>query len=868
MNRHLEDMLRRTLWLTAGLVMLALCPSAQAAEPFFLTKNGKAQVDIIYQDTASDYPIPPAEQQQRFAESLADFTRVLKEISGAEVSVYRASEAKERPAANTIQIGPTPAAVQAGLVDKAARLKPHALLIHCDAQQQTLYLLGSTLEGSGHAMYQFLETLGCRWFYPGPEGEELPQMPSIALSGFDLAQEPAFEFRSIQLTTTSQFARKDAAARKEFFDWMRRNKFGGWAPPRGHSFPSIVGKQFAQHPEYYALRNGKWVETHLCMTNPATVDAAVKNLTELFTKNPGMRGVSVALADGTHYCECPQCTAACGGDPKEIMGLYLDFTRLVFDRVDQQFPGREFQYGTYVYANLMRPPTRPAPKQLAPYIAPLGYDPFHTFLDPAAYQTLSVFNDFPKDTRDLILTRPGNYLLDEVRAAIEGWGKGSSNMYLRDYDPYITFAQNLPTFRPYQLALEIPWYKKTGVRGFGPEAVGHSWFSSGINFWVRSRFYWDVKRDIKAEMTDMCKGMFGPAWEPMYGFFDALSRRTIETEEFRHGDEALTRLYSIEFVEGLDQYLRRAEALADTPKHQARVKMWRLCQQHMLKYLQVRNAELSGNYVEAGALCRDYLRYLDYIESVNPHYVDHRWYDNRTFSMQSMEKTYQQLADRQNGVAGTMLTALPLHWYFKHDPESVGVEQKWFDFAPVPEYENREDGKVDGAAPAMPDWQLMRTSIPWQTKEADYRGFNWYRTQAVIPESARGKSVRMVVAGIFGHMDFFINGKRLTWKGRYLDKNGAEAEGQIQHLDLNTPWSWNYNREFDVDVTNLLEPGKVNTFAFRSKDMLSRGGIFKSVFLYVPNTPVDTVYYTPHWCSDLNGLKTRARCDCKSGHNF
>lgn len=852
----------------AGLLLLCLWPRPlRAAKTFSLTRDGRAMVDIIYQDDASDYPIPPAAQRERFAECLADFVRALHEISGAEVKAFRAGDAPDHPLARTIQIGPTPAAVQAGLVKKAGALKPHALLIRSDADRQVLYLLGSTLEGAGHAMYQLLENLGCRWYYPGPEGEELPALPTIELQSFETARTPAFEYRAMQLTNTSQFARTDAAGRRLFEDWMRRNRFGGWAPPRGHSFPAIVGKQFAAHPEYYALRNGKRVDTHLCMSNPATVTAAVDCLTDLFRKNPEMRGTSVALADGTHYCECPACTKACGGDPKEIMDLYLDFLGQVFSRVEKNLPGRELQYGTYIYANLMRPPTRPAPKQLAPYFAPLGYDPFHSFLPPSSYRQLSVYPDFSRATLDLLNARPTNYLLDQVRAAIEGWGQGSSNLYLRDYDPYITFQQNLPVFRTYQLAIELPWYRQHGVRGFVPEACGQSWFASGLNYWMRSRLYWDVGLDVRAELTEMCRRLYGPAWEPMYGFFDALSRRTLETEEIHHGDDALPRLYSIEFARGLDPYLRRAEALADTAKRRARVRMWRLCQQHLLAYLQVREAEAGGRFVDAAALCRDYLKLVDYIESVNPVYLDHRWYAEREFSLFTKAGEYEKLAARQNGADGTLLTALPLHWYFKHDPRAAGVAERWQAFPPEPAYVQDPAGKVAGAGLPMPGWELRRTSEPWQQAPADYEGFNWYRTQAMIPESARGKPVRLAVTGIFGHMDFFVNGRRVSWTGHYIDKDGRDAVGLIQHLDLGTAWSWNYNEEFDVDVSAFLEPGAVNTFAIRSIDVNQRGGIFKAAFLYVPAREVAAVYSAPQ-LAGLDDLPNRPRCACRDGHAF
>ncbi len=792
-----------------------------------IVEDGEAKFDIIYANQPSDYPIASERQQERFEESLSDFVRIVSDISGAELKAFSVEDAEDVTVENTIQIGPTPAARQAGLTGKADSLKPHALIIHSDPERKVLYLTGSTLEGAGHAMYEFLETLGCRWFYPGKEGETLPEMSTITVPEFQMIREPEFEQRSIQLTMTSQYARRDAETRSEFYEWMRRNKFGGWAPPRGHNFHRIVGRDtFEEHPEYYALRDGQRSPTHLCMTNPDVTEAAVEFLTGYFTENPDARGYPVALADGAQFCECPDCTAACEGDPRDIMGLYLDFTREIFDRIDEKFPGREFQYGFYVYSNLMAPPDGEVPHQLAPYLAPLGYDPFHTFLDAETLEDMDAFRRLPDDLKKLILNQPRTYLLEQVREAIKGWGSGTSNMYLRDYDPYITFQQNLPVFRTYQLALEIPWYKSTGVRGFTPEACSHSWFAAGLNHWIRSRLYWNTELDIQQELEDMCRGMFGPAWEPMYEFFDALSRRTIETDAFRHGDEVLTRLYSVEFARHLGSYIDRAEKLAETEMHKRRVNMWRLCQRHMVKYLKTRKAEEDGHFAEAHRRASDYLSFLEYVKSVNHHYVDHHWYYGRPFSMYSLYNTYRELAERQSGESGELLVMLPQNWYFRHDPDAAGMEEEWYDFEPPALFKGDPDGNVEGADQVMPGWLTMRSSHSWQREEAEYEGFNWYRNAAYIPERAGEKEIRMVVTGIFGHMDFFINGRRVTWQNDDGDT--------VSTLDLGGSWSGNYNQEFDVDVTDMLRPGEVNSFTFRSKDMWNWGGIFKSVFLYVP----------------------------------
>lgn len=832
--------------LLAGLCAPFVCPQPGSGQEFDLVTNGEPAVAIVFANQASNYPIPPAVQEQRFKECIEDFQRIIKRISGAELQAIDSKDLGGKGAEKTIQVGLTEAALKAGLAERAGKLKPHGFLIHSDPQKKVLYLVGSTLEGSGHALYEFLETLGCRWFMPGDFGEKLPALKTINAGGINITREPEFELRAIQLRAKGAAA-GGTKTRAEVMDWMRRNKFGGSAPSRGHQFATLVPEQkyFEKHAEYFSLRSGVRKTTHLCMTNPGTLAAAEEFLTDYFTNHPEATGYPVALADGRQFCECPECTKACGGDPTRIMPLYLSFTGKLFDRIDKKFPGREFQYGFYVYSNLMDVPEGRIPKQIAPYIAPLGYDAFHTTADPKRYLGLSVADKFSSETLARIKADTRSEPARRVHEVIKGWSNGTRNLYFRDYDPYVTFGQNMPLVRTYQLAIEIPWHKEIGVRGYTPEATANSWFTSGINFWVRCRYYWDTKADIRAVMEDYCKGMFGVAWEPMFGCLDALARQTMESTAFRHGDHVLTRLYSIDWVEGLDVYLQRAESLATTNSEQAGVQMWRLCQQHMLKYLLVRNAEQAGDFETAAVLGDDYLRFLDYISTVNNHFVDHRWYAEREFSMQTLVPQYRRYAARLNGVEGRRIAGLPTRWWFRHDPTDVGVKEGWHKFDPVPVYVPGEGLEVPVTYPTMPGWRMQSTEKSWQTKEADYDGYNWYRTQVFLPQSGSnlgaprrdsvdGEKSRMFVTGIFGHMDFFVNGQRVTWLSQRKGKDGNVTQEEVNHLDLGTAWSWNYNESFDVEIGKYLKPGEMNTFAFRTRDKWKWGGIFKRAQLYTP----------------------------------
>ncbi len=381
----------------ALLAVLALSGRAGAAE-FSLVRNGRPDVRIVYTNAAARGGPATAQESQRFRESLDDFRAIVQRISGAEIPAVPAGDAGGDDPAGTIQIGLTPAARAAGLDQAAAKLATHGLLIRADPAKKVLYLLGTTPEGNGHALYEFLESLGCRWFMPGAFGEQLPALPTITLGAIDRTHAPAFELRAIQLRAKG--AGGDPVIRGEVMEWMRRNKFGGSGPSRGHQFAKLVptAAYWEAHPEYYSLRAGERRSSHLCMSNPGTLAAAEKFLTEHFTQNPQADGYPVALADGAQFCECPPCTKACGGQARDIMPLYLKFTGELFDRIDRKFPGREFQYGFYVYSNLMRPPRGQVPKQLAPYIAPLGYDALAAGADPERYLKLSVAADFPPET--------------------------------------------------------------------------------------------------------------------------------------------------------------------------------------------------------------------------------------------------------------------------------------------------------------------------------------------------------------------------------------------------------------------------------------------------------------------------------------
>ena len=60
----------------------------------------------------------------------------------------------------------------------------------------SVLLIAATERGVPHVSYRFLETLGCRWFFPGQTWEVVPNTPNLAFNQ-DITDRPTIASRSI-----------------------------------------------------------------------------------------------------------------------------------------------------------------------------------------------------------------------------------------------------------------------------------------------------------------------------------------------------------------------------------------------------------------------------------------------------------------------------------------------------------------------------------------------------------------------------------------------------------------------------------------------------------------------------------------------
>ena len=323
MRRIGDGMTTRTvrmgIWCTLPvLLMLAPCSGQTGqGEPASvpLAKDGKAMATIVVAADAGSV----------LGDAVKDLQLYIKKISGAELPVANSAQGP----GNFILVGRQPA-VDELIGDLDTRdLGPDGIVIKSlpgrlvlTGQSDGYYhedlgrLRGATDCGTPNAIYYFLESLGCRWYMPGEDGEVIPRRPTLTVS-MDITSKPDFSGRWIGSSAAQSIG---GAVQEEFFAWRARNRTSHNTYYNSHSMTSLFPKDKYRetHPEYFALVDGKRQlggAGALCFSNPAVVDIVSGNLIEQMRRySPLMRSYSLGQADGPSegWCQCENCLASYG----------------------------------------------------------------------------------------------------------------------------------------------------------------------------------------------------------------------------------------------------------------------------------------------------------------------------------------------------------------------------------------------------------------------------------------------------------------------------------------------------------------------------------------------------------------------------
>jgi hypothetical protein len=354
-----------------------------------------------------------------------------------------------------------------------------------------LYVSGGGDKGVIYGVVHLLEKyFGCRKF--SPTAELFPRGDDLFVGCLFECQNPVNAVRIVN----GEFARDP-----DYLDWMRLDSpadiYGtGFYV---HTLQKLVPWQtyFEDHPEYFALVNGRRIIDQPCLSRPEVFDIVAARLREAMAAEPGKRVWSVSQNDNPSYCQCPECLKAIEEEGSPA-GPILRFV----NRLAALFPEKAISTLAYQYSRSAPRLARPAP----------NVEVMLCTIELNRSQPIAADPSSASFVRD-----------------IEDWSRICGNLYLWDYT--VNFSHHVSPFPNLRvLQPNVRFFVDHGVRKhFQQTNTGPGHEFSELKAYLLARLLWDPKTDITAVMDDFLEGYYGRAGRFIRRYIDALAEAVDRT---------------------------------------------------------------------------------------------------------------------------------------------------------------------------------------------------------------------------------------------------------------------------------------------------------------------------------------------------
>jgi len=747
-------------------------------------------------------PATPSTMDKKAAEVLALY---LKEMTGATFPIVNEGDAKDLKG-DVISLGSTDLLTQSGLDAATVDLGEEGYVI--GAKDNNLFLRGGTNRGAIYAVYTLLEEdLGCRWYSPNanpmiPQSSELSFRPTLrsfvpVLELRDPYFNEAFDMKwSLENKTNATQAVVP-------MEWGGHSKYALFFV---HTFHTLVPpeKYFEEHPEYFALVNGKRQISQLCLTNKEVLQITIDTVKKALRETPSAEFISVSPNDGRGYCDCADCSAIDTPEGSRAATL-LKFVNAVSDAIRTEFP--KVKVSTLAYLDTFMPPKTIRPNK--DVVIQLCTD---SYAWKYQYNFITETVDFPK--------------------AMKAWHAIGADTHIWDYPAnyvhYLVPMPNMPVVKD-----NINFFIDNGAKGVMLQGTYSSPAGdrARMRSWVWAKQLWDPSRDTRELMRDFTFGYFGEAAEPMWQYEELLWRMWEDSYKIPYeigvtkpGEHPLFLeapcsappdwpLLSPEFLEKANEYFRQAELLAKDPETLKRVK----------------EAKLSILYVELGQA----LGYFDEFDK----YVAGSWMKSGDAEQKAeIEVTLKEFEEGAKSVGA---------WSTGERGRVVPLIKKWHDVLghewkslPVTPLSNDWEFRPDPQDIGVTDWWFKPgiSNVGWSTVSSNkgkgwegqgfpnHMGTAWYRLKFSVPvEFSKRNHVYLYFGAVDSECVVYLNGKQIF-------------EHTLKSTGLTPEQIW--ERSFSIDISKWLKPGQENVLAVKVNSTGAIRGIWKPAFLFYSNEPV------------------------------
>ena len=513
---------------------MVMAASCAFAKDFNLVKDGAATSVIVLADNAG-----PVEKH-----AASELSAFLEKITGAKVkTALSPSKRKYNIFIGTLESKKLP--LTSEMKSNADKLSEDGYMLAADGGG--LHIVGQNPRGALYGVYGLLRKYGgVRWFFPGPDGEYCPKNPNFLVNYGVTISNPSFSQRTFNLVCANVDSKIT-----DTWDWMVRNGMQiktnkalrkiSWPEEREKRGGEYIGgkevfsylisdKLFEEHPEYFALIDGKRVKQNIpgmgcrnqpCTSNPKVVEIMTEKLLEWGEIPPRGGSFLIGNNDGLGWCQCENCVKLDPPDEREknfVSTRYWTLLNAMAEKALVKNPDLKLQ--GWGYQNFQEPPVGIVPDKRFSVEVCLHQRCYRHSMDDENCQSNKRFRDM-----------------------LVNWGK------LNPVSTY-EYTDILPAGDVLYLPLEhvfvndLKYYHKIGMRGslteipppdgvFGPvwnnRKTKEMWLANWQLIYMMAYFLWDVEADYEAVYEDMGAKFYGVAWPAMKQYRERLTKAYEET---------------------------------------------------------------------------------------------------------------------------------------------------------------------------------------------------------------------------------------------------------------------------------------------------------------------------------------------------
>jgi len=392
-----------------------------------------------------------------------------------------------------------------------------------------VFIAGASDRGTLYGVYAFLEKLGCRWlapnfdYYGAATGEVVPHLSDPTVGDWNIVERPAFKWRKLFVEEGKSHTAENL---KQMVDWMAKarmnvldcpidyqhlhhTKWDNWRlalipelrkrgiliEVGGHGYPNFLSTEeyFAQHPEWFGMKDGKRTTDPRVVFSTANKDAVqtfVGNVKSYLSAHPEIDILDVWPPDGAIWSDAPEDVAL--GTPSERQMLLLN--RLAGD-LKPDFPHLQLQF--IAYETYTVPPSvhKPGPGVF------MDYCPIDRSFESPLYAS-----DYAKN--------------EEYFHNLLGWPRGvmdASNISIYSYITKYAW-RSLPILIPHIIVDEARRFHSMGIGGLATYSEPGNWATFELDHYITARALWNPDLHADKELADYASQRYGPAGSPVLAY--------------------------------------------------------------------------------------------------------------------------------------------------------------------------------------------------------------------------------------------------------------------------------------------------------------------------------------------------------------